>query len=262
MGKPLLFLISLLLLYAYGFSQDSVIESKYSFGASVTGLYNFIPPSSHHVKCNVFKGGSIGSYYAIERNRVRWDAEVNLGITNYQIQYTHPLYEQYKVNLKQTLYSFHIDIAFSLKVYLSHISRMDVGGGLFFGNDGRLFAQETDKVITESFFDPDIGRENNRIVLYSDIIGNLSVSNGWFFHLTYRSLHTRYPFFIRLRSNLTFPGKGFQVNFLAFDHLPDQELIDFSRHFDPRLTFSMAFGWDLWRSSRIRKVSLYRRPLN
>lgn len=258
----LLFFISLMLVYVSGFSQDSVIESRYSWGVNVTGLCNFIPPSSLHLKSNVFKGGNIGSYYAVERNRVRWDAAVNFGITNYNLQYTHPLYEQYKIGLKQTLYSFHIDIAFSLKVYLSHISRMDVGAGLFFGTDGRLDDQETDKVIKESFFDPGIGRENNRIVLYSDIIGNLSVANGWFFHLTYRSLQARYPFFIRFRSNLTFPGKRFQANFIAFDHLPDQELIEFTRHFDPRLTFSITIGWDLWRSSRIRKVSLYRRPLN
>src|SRR5690606_32192979 len=144
--------------------------------------------SSSHLAYSAFNGGRIGTYYIVERRRVRWDAEAHLGIADYNLQYTHPLYEQYKIGLKQTLYSFHIDIAFSLKVYLSRTSRMDLGTGLFFGTDGKLYYDGINKVITESFFDPGIGKENHRVLLYSDMRGNITSSNGLFFHVTYQSL--------------------------------------------------------------------------
>ena len=214
MRRLLLLFILLLSLYAYGFSQDSAIESKYRWGASLTGVYNFRSGASPHVEYSALNGGKIGTYYVVERKRVRWDAEANFGIANYNLQYTHPLYEQYKIRLKQALYSFHIDIAFSLKAYLNHKSRMDVGTGLFFGTDGMLYHNEINKIITESFFDPGVGRTNHRMILYSDMTGNFTFSNGLFFHFTYQSLQPRYPFFIRLRSNLTFRNNNFKANLL------------------------------------------------
>lgn len=234
------------------FASDKYLSppDKFKWGVSTTANFNpYINPLKN-LKYSAYNGGDIGTYLALNLKKVRLDLGLNYGLANYNFSYTHPQFQDHFIRENKTIHRFYIDLLFSRKIYNTSTSHFSIGTGISFGADSRIHDDDKRELITESFYDAGIGRENNRLMIFRKSNGGENAVAFLVFHFTYHAYHPKFTYFIRFKANVDLVNPDVsRSTIIAYDRQQNQLEIEQINFRDPRHLLSLSFGWDLWQSN-------------
>lgn len=230
--------------------QNMPIKTKKTRYLSEFGMYTGIQinsASSNHnqVDYSAFHGAHLGAFYGLNFSVVRFEIAGELLRSNFRINHQPPPFPQYSIDINEQIWSPKIGFTLSINFLRFKNHALYLGSGINF-TAFRFPISSLDVNHKAPYFDPVLGHPNYRTVYYSKLYDTYDNLTEIPFFATYVSKNHRFPFFVRLASNLNIFSPTPKIHISYFEDPPNgANLESFKVALEQRM-WQISAGIKLW----------------
>lgn len=250
--KTSLLLTLILISSTFSCLAQRYIEPVFNAGLIGSGMFYtnsiYKTPTLHF---SAYNSANIGAYIAVERKNYRFDFAADVGFSRMNLRYTHPTFPNHAYVLQENDVFNNFHFTFSRKFHLPKMKKFMLGIGCFVTSINPI-KESKFPTQTISFYDDQLGADNNRIVLFNNI--KQVSSNDYlalFLQTSYHFNQYQFPFYIRVNYYAFIKGIASRsIEIFALDNAATQTKVDHITFGSLSYSFSLSLGVTLWQSKK------------